>query len=236
MCPSTRAHRTERARIREELGQWHARADRSPLALCFYAEDLTPARADIADDLATAVTWHVDQKVHDRFEKNRTGLLTRQSESSRSRQLEDVLAGIVHVSIAIDEGHANAANGETAKDATAHGTLTALFHAADVLAGQRASANVIDEHEVLIAWFDLECEHRILSGAPTLLDMAMCHPCHAAHALAVRDTGCAEVHVHSMNGVESACGNFEIELPHARQRGLPRLGVLRQTKRRILDE
>src|SRR5437870_4285563 len=175
-----------------------ARADRLRVAARLEALDAAPARVEIAHHVAEVLLGRHDLDGHNGFEKLRLRPLLGVLERHRAGDLEGHLTRVDIVERAVDELDPDIDDGVAGHDSRLHRLLDAEVDRRDVLLGNLAADDLVDELVAIAGIHRLEVDHgvAILAAAAGLADEAPFDLVdRLADRLAVRDLGTADVGV-----------------------------------------
>ena len=182
------------------------------------ALDVAAARVDVADDRTQVVAGRGDLDGHHRLQDGRVrpagGLL----EAHRPCDLERELGGVDVVVGTVEQCHSNVLDGVAGQHAKLHSVLDARIHRRDVLLGDAATGDGVDE---LVARprgqrLDLDDDLGVLARSTGLLLVRVLGLLHlAAQRLAVRHLGLADVRLDLELPAHAVDHHLEVKLAHA---------------------
>ena len=106
------------------------------------------AAVEVAHEVARIFDRRLDLDIHDGFEQGRLGLLHRILERLARREFEGQFRRIDIVVRAVVEHHAEIHHGEAGQEAALGGFHNALLHGGDVVLGDGAAEDLVDEFEL----------------------------------------------------------------------------------------
>ena len=198
--------------------------------------DLTATAVQVADDVAHELLGHRHLDAHDRLEDGRIGLLEGVLDRQRTGDLERHLGRVHVVERAVEQRHLDVDHGVAGVDARLERLADALVDRLDVFARDGAADDLVDELVARALLLRLELDHRVavLALAACLPDVAAVALGGAADRLAIGDLRLADVGGNVELAHHAIDEHVEVELAHARDEGLGRLGVGVDAESRIL--
>src|SRR5256885_11271203 len=188
--------RAQVGRVAEHGRERDAGADRLRVAARLQALDAPPARVEIAHHVAEVLLGRHDLDGHNGLEKLRLRPLLGVLERHRAGDLESHFARVDLVERAIHELDANVDDWIAGHDARLHRLLDAEVDRGDVLLGNLAADDLVDELVAVAGIHRLEVDHRVavLAAAAGLADEAALDLLdRLADGLAVGDLRAADV-------------------------------------------
>src|SRR6516164_3616079 len=137
------------------------------------ALDATPAAVEIADDRAHELLGHNHFHRHDRLQQYGTRLAGGFFECHRSGNLEGHLIGVHLVIATVIQNRLHVHHLVAGEYAAFHGFFNPLVHRLDVLLGNHATHNLVDELVALasLVGLDMDLHVPVMSAAAGLADV-----------------------------------------------------------------
>src|SRR6185437_11568726 len=223
--------------VAEHGRERNACADRLRVAARLQAFDAAPARVEIAHHVAEILLGRHDLDGHNGFEKLRLRTLFGVLERHRTGDLERHLARVDLVERAVDQLDPNVDDRVAGQNARFHRLLDAEVDRRDVLLGNLAADDLVDELVAVAGIHRLEVDHgvAVLATAAGLADEASLDLLdRPADGLTVSDLWAADVRVDVELTRQPVDDDLQVELAHARDQGLARLLVSADAEGRIL--
>src|SRR5436309_7978118 len=230
------AHRAQRGRVAEHLGQRHARGHDMRVGALRHPTDLAAAGREIADDVAHVVGGRHDLHVHDRLEQNGVRLTGGLFHRHGPRDLEGHLARVDVVVRPVHQLDYHVHHRIAGEYAVLERFLHALLDRADVLPRDHAAHDVVLEHEARprLARCHMDDHMPVLAAAARLADELALYVLDAlAHRLAVGHLRSADVGVDLELPLHALDQDFQVQLAHPGDERLRRLGVAMNAERRV---
>src|SRR5712692_8605409 len=193
-----------------------------------HAADLAAARGQVANDVAHVIGGRDDFDVHDRLQQNRMRLARGFLHRHRAGDLERHFARVHVVERAVHQLHLHIHHRIAGKDAVLQRLFDALLDRTDVFLGDRAADDVVLEHEpgAGLAWLQVDHDVAVLAAAARLADELALDVLDAfANRLAVGDLRAAHVGVDLEFPPHALDDDLEVQLAHAADYRLGRLGI-----------
>src|SRR5439155_16483471 len=156
--------------VAEHAGQRYRGLDALALALALHAEDLAAAGGEVPHDVAHELLGHRDLHLHDRLQQHRAGPVHGVLESHRARHREGHLAGVDVVVAAVLQRRLHVHHREARQLTVLQRLSDPLLNRRDVLPGDLAAHDLVDELEALarLVGLDLDLRVAVLAAAAGL--------------------------------------------------------------------
>src|SRR2546430_5022686 len=230
------AHRAQRGRVAEHLGQGHARRDDMRVGALRHAADFPASRREVADDVAHVVGGRHDLHVHDRLEQDGVRLTGGLFHRHGPRDLERHFARVYVVVRPVHQLDYHVHHRIAGEHAVLERFLDALLDRADVLPRDHAAHDVVLEHEARprLARRHVDDHVPVLAAAAGLADELALYVLDAlAHRLAVGHLGPAHVGIDLELALHALDQDFQVQLTHPGDNGLGGLGVRMHAERGV---
>src|SRR5215472_5208350 len=136
--------------VAEHLRQRNLHADHVTAGARLRALNLGAARVQVAEYTGHVLFRRSDFDAHDRFEKNRLGLLASFLETDRAGNFESHFGAVHVVVVAIDENHGNVDHHEAGETAIVHGFADTRLNRRNKLLGYGAADDFVNEEEAML--------------------------------------------------------------------------------------
>src|SRR5207253_5291034 len=212
-------------------------ADRLRIAARLQALGASATRVEIAHHVAEILLGRHDLDGHNGFEKLRLRPLLGVLERHRAGDLEGHLARVDLVVRAVDQLYPDVDDGVARHNARLHRLLDAEVDRGDVLLGDLAADDLVDELVAVAGIHRLAVDHgvAVLAATPGLANEATLDLLDGlADRLAVGDLGAADVRVDVELAREPIDDDLEMELAHPRDQRLTSLVVAADAEGRVL--
>src|SRR5438105_3727612 len=182
-------HGGEVETVSKHLGHGDFGLHHGVAAFVVHALNSAAAGIQIAHDAAGKFIGHSDLHLHDGLQQRRFGLFHPFLESDAAGELEGKLVGIYIVIRAIVKNHSEIHHRESGQVAALGGFDDAFLYRGNVVLGNGAAEDVVDELKIAAARqrLHLDLAITVLAVASGLLFMAALHVGSAPDSLAIRD-------------------------------------------------
>src|SRR5262249_10369664 len=214
----------------------YAAADGQRVAAALLSLYAPPAARQVADHLAEELLGSDDLDGEDGLQQHRFGPPGRLFDGDRAGHLEGHLRGVDLVVFAVHQRDAQIDHRIARLDAVLERLLDALFHGRDVLRGNRAALDLVDELKALAGRrLEVQVDDPVLARATGLAyELAFDLLGRAAHGLAVGHLRTTDVGLHAELPSHAVNEHLEVQLAHARDLRLAGLFVGAHLKGGIL--
>ena len=193
------------------------------------AFNASTAGVQVADDDAHELFRHYHFDGHDRLQQHRRSFARRFLKAHGSRDLERHFVGIYFVIAAVIERYFDIHQFITGQNAAFHRLLHALLNGLEEFARNRAALDLIDELKALAHFVgpDAQLDVTIVPGAAGLADVLTFRLRFLANGFAVCHLRFAHIGFHFVFAHHAVNDDFQMQLAHAADDGLPGIRISR---------
>src|SRR6266567_2470071 len=221
--------------VTEHLRQRYQRLDHLRTCAMLHAFNPSAARVQVANDGAHELFRDHHFHAHDRLQQHRRSLACRLLEAHGGRDLKGHFVGIYFVITAVIERDLDVHQFVTGQDAAFHRLLHALLNRLEELTRHRTALDLVDELEALAHLIgpNAELNVAVVARAAGLANVFAFGLRFLANGFTIRDLRFADVGFHFVFPHHAVDDDFQMQLTHTADDGLPGIRIGGNFERRI---